>query len=77
MGKGQAPTRPGMKAFEQLDLARTQDPAAELEWWVIPSCDDEHFDEQERCPGFHGGWKGYVVRAEFLGRPILLGYPSE
>lgn len=66
---------PPMTAFNLLDKARELEPKATLYTWTIDVCDDD--EDPEDCPGFHGGYNGYVASAYFLGHEILFGGPRK
>lgn len=78
LGDGEEPRNPPESALELLDQARATEPTARLVYWVVEACESEHYyHDEDRCPGYHEGWRGYAAVAEFLGRKIVYGGPEE
>lgn len=75
-GEGDDPRNAPEEAISLLDEARTLDPEARLTYWTVPACENEHWEDDDECPGYHEGWRGYACTAVFLGRKIVFGGPE-
>lgn len=81
MGNSAVPRNAPEEALELLDAARAAVPTDErkdvkLVYWTISACESDHWDEEEKCPGYHEGWRGYAAKTEFLGKDIIFGGPD-
>lgn len=75
-GGDDEPRNPPLKALKMLEKARETDPEAKLVYWTVDACDDEHDeDEDDECPGYHEGWRGYAVLADYMDTQIVFGGP--
>jgi len=70
-GTDSEPRNPPAEAFALLDEARKTAPDAKLNYLTYEDQTDEETGDVT------AGWRGYVAQAEFLGRTIRYGGPTE
>jgi hypothetical protein len=71
------PRNPPLEALQLLEQARAAQPDAKLRYWMVTKGDlvDETVALELDADGVR--WTGYAVVAEFLGRDVVCGVPSE
>ncbi len=83
MGSADKPRNVPQEGLDLLDAARASVPEkdraeVELVYWTISSCNDEdHYETDGKCPGYHEGWRGYAATATFLGKDVVYGGPDD
>jgi hypothetical protein len=70
-GTFEAPSNPPAEAFALLDAARKIAPDAKLGWYTA----EEETDDYGEVTA--DKWEGYVAHAEFFGRTVIFGVPTE
>lgn len=66
------PRNPPEEAFDVLEQARKQLPAATLQRWTIKESDVCQDSDEDGV-----NWRGYVAIGEFLGREVVCGVPAD
>lgn len=82
-GSDSEPRNAPEAALDLLDEARATVPEDEradvkLVYWIVEACDADHdYDDEDECPGYHEGWRGYAAKDCFLDHDVIFGGPED